>query len=208
MDLGLKIKNAIRKVGVSYSIIRSGEVPISGEYLTYDQIIQSARPFFREYAADATLPYDTEAVAGDILHFHVLNFRYMLSSKVPEVFKNNVATFSCMLFKCNVRGGLVKRSSGEDWSSQSYHKEPNWEIAQAEVDGLMTPTLYGNTLDEQEMGDFAISRNELYLPSYIDIRVNDRFEPVSGEYYKVDAVRANIYEGLLLAEITNDTRGR
>ena len=208
MDLGLKIKNAIRKVGVSYSIIRSGEVPISGEYLTYDQIIQSARPFFREYASDATLSHDTQAIAGDILHFHKLNQRFILSSKVPEMFKNEVATYSCMLFKCNVRNGLIKRSVNEDWDDQTYHKEPEWGIVEAEVDGLMTPTLYGNTLDDQEMGDFAIDRDELYIKSSIDLRVNDRFEYPSGEYYKVVTVRTKVYEGLILAEIANDTRGR
>lgn len=205
MNVGDKIKKALKKVGVSYSIIRSGETSIVGEYLVYDQVVQSARPLFREYVLDANIQYDTRAVAGDILELSDSR-RFLLTDKVADMFKDATPVYNAWLFKCNVTAGRILRSSGEVWSSQTYHKEQVWHAIRREVHCLVTPAQFGSTLDEQEIGEMSVTRLEAYLPRALDLRALDRLEVGSGEYYQVNVVRHRTYEGLIVAELTEDTR--
>jgi hypothetical protein len=204
MTIASNIKRVLQKVGTRFIVVTSGESNTSGEYLIYDQIGFAARPFFREYVLEATIPSDSSAVAGSVIYFDDGRY-FLVAHKTPEQLKNVTYMNETLLFKCNVSAGKLYRSSGEVRDSQ-YHQDFNWQLVRTNVVGNLTPAQYGNQLIETRIGDVERTTTELLLPVGIDIREDDRFEPTSGEFFKVDLVRDRIYTGLRVIEVSEDTR--
>jgi hypothetical protein len=206
MSVGNDIKKAFRKVGVSFAIVRDAG-NISGEYLVYDTSVMSSRVFVKEFVIDSLLVYDTQVVPGDVLHLSN-NLHYLVAHKIGEMLSNNTVVLEACLYKCNFVSGEVVRSSGEVIDSQ-YHTVPQWVCVKNGIKGLITESLIGNasSLDTgNEFGDLSLKKKTLLLPSALDVRVNDRFIPSSGEYYKVETIEPWTYPGLNVLLVSEDTR--
>ncbi len=207
MTLGGDVRQAYIDVGTSYSVITSGEAPVSGEYLIFDVPDQVVRPFPREFLLEASLPYNTTANEGDLLYFSD-GRKFMLLSKIGVQFENANYEYTCQIVKCNVTNGRVLRSTTETWDVNSYHKVPVWSVIHEGVVAVLTEALVGNILDDREEAAYLSTKNlELYISdtSY-DLQVMDRFQPVSGESYRVDSIRKRVFPNVILAQLTEDTR--
>ncbi|MFA5397536.1 MAG: hypothetical protein WC346_16115 [Methanogenium sp.] len=203
MSVGSDLKKAFQKVGVSFTIKRhSGD--ISGEYLIYDIPISTKNPFDREVTLEATLAYDTVVIEGDILEL-VDNRKVLVAHKTPDLFQDAAAVQEAVLFKCNVTNGIIMRESGER-NLQTYQNEPSWEIIYSGESAVLVEVGGNQLSDREELGLISVSKLELYLPSGEGLRVLDRFQAFSGEYYKVDALKKNLYPNITVAEVSEDTR--
>ena len=206
MGIGDDIKSTLSEVGSSITIIRSSG-NIEGEYLDFEVNRQVTKPFIREFFLEATLSYDTEAVAGDVIEIDTLRKQYLVMNKTPEMFENEINTQECVLYKCNVSGELL-RFSGEGWAtSTDYQHIAQWDTQKSTAYGLLTETLFGSDLTQnEELGQLGVQAQMLYLPSRYGAKVLDRYEYVSGEFLKVEVIESRKFENIDVCYMAEDTR--
>jgi len=204
VSIGSKLKTKVyKKLGTAFTIIR-GSGNVTGEYLDYEINKQVTKPFIRAFFLEAELSYDTEAVVGDVVQFDDERV-FLVMNKTPEQFRNAPILQGCVFYKCNVSGEILR--SSEARSTQTYHKEQSWETIREDCYALQTESLFGHELDsDQELGMMGLKKDELYIPSSFDIRVNDRYQSASGEYYRVEVVKKRRFAGVDVCEIGEDTR--
>jgi hypothetical protein len=71
---------------------------------------------------------------------------------------------------------------------------------------LLTESLFRYEMVEKEIGNLLISKDELYIPKYYGIQINDRYSPRSGEFYKVSTIKTRGFVGVDVVEVEEDTR--
>jgi hypothetical protein len=204
VSVGSDLKKAFQKVGVSYKVLRNSGT-FSGEYLIYDIPATARSPFDREVVLDASLASDTIVVEGDVLELSN-GKRVLVANKTPDIFQDATVIFETTLFKCNITSGELTRSSGEVWGSQEYHKEQIWESIKIGVNAVVIEVAGNQLSNQNESGLLNVSRLEMYIPSGEDVRVLDRFEARSGEYYRVDLIKKSLYPAISVVTLSEDTR--
>ena len=206
MSIGIDIKDVLEEVGSSYSIIRDAG-NISGEYGDIMFSSQVTKPITIESFRRMTMAYDTQVVTGDVIELDVTNTRYMVTNKLHEQFENSIVTVEGILYKCNISSGELLRPSGETWSSNTYHKETQWQVIKNNCDAMQVAALYGNDLEtDQELALLGLRKDELYIPDSVGIQAMDRFQPASGEYYLVASVETRRFPGIDVAILEEDNR--
>lgn len=204
MSVGGDIKEALEEIGSSIVIFRDS-VEISSESCIIELNEQATKPFIISFFKKTTFPYDTKAVSGDIINFDTTGDSYLVTTINPEEFENGIITKQGVLYLCNTSGELT-RPSGELWDSQTYHKEQAWETIRSNCYSLLVNPEFRNQLNEEEAAIVSVEDNELFLPHSIGVAVNDRYEPYSGEHYKIEVVNSYRYQGVDVCRITEDTR--
>jgi len=205
MGIATDVKEALIEVGDITTIIRdSGNV--TGKYVKYDLNAQVTKPFIREYFLEITLPYDYPGVSGDIIQIDVTDLRYILMSRTPKTFENEIIYYSGVMYKCNAQAD-IKRPSEDDWSTQTYHRVTSWENVKSDVYSLIADPLFGTNIEtDEELGVFGISKNEFYIPSSIGIRENDRVMISKDEYYRIRSVLKYRFDGVDVCTVDEDSR--
>lgn len=204
MSVGSDLKKAFQKVGVSYTVKRNTG-NFSGEYLIYDIPVRSRSTFDREVMLDASLSYDTIVVEGDVLELND-GRRVLVANKTPDQFQNDTVIFETSLLKCNITSGEVFRPSGESWDDQTYHKETAWQSIKTDLNAVIVEVSGNQLSDQEELGLLSVSRLEMYVASGEDVRVLDRVQARSGEYYRVDIIKKSLYPAISVAQLSEDTR--
>jgi len=203
MGIGVDVKDAYSESGIRVHNRRTGN---SGESIDFEANAQVTKPFIREFFLEGSLPYDTDQIVGDIMDFIVVNTDYMFMNKTPIVFENEVYEFSGVYYKCNVSGEIL-RPSGEVRDTDTYELKEKFNLIESNVYALQTEPLFGTELNTDEMlGVLQIEKDELYIPSSYNIQVLDRYQPVSGEYYKVNKVLKRRYNGIDVCTLEEDNR--
>jgi hypothetical protein len=205
MSIGPDIKEALEDVGTSYNIILPTIVTDS-EKLVYKGNAQATKPFIREFFLEATLAYDTQVIAGTVIKTIASAVPYLVMNKTPNVFEDEIIEYKVVLYKCNVSGEILRISGEAGWNSR-YQKTPSFQVIRANAYALQTEVLAGSGIhSEQEIGAISTDRQDLYIPSYYGIKELDRYQPVSGEYYLVKAVKTRLYDNIDVAELITDER--
>jgi hypothetical protein len=204
VSVGNDLKKAFQKVGVSYKILRDSGI-FSGEYLIYDIPATARSPFDREVVLDAQLAADTIVVEGDVLELSN-GKRCLVANKTPDLFQNATVVYETTLFKCNITSGELFRSSGEVWDDQTYHKVTAWETVKTGLNAVVIEVAGNQLSDRDEPGLLSVSRLELYVASGENLRVMDRMQIRSGEYYRVNVIKKSLYPSIVVAQISEDTR--
>lgn len=206
MSIGDDLKTVLSEVGNSFTIIRDAG-NVSGEYLDYEVNRQVTKPFIREFFIEATLAYDTDAIAGDIIEIDTLSRQYLIMNKTPEMFENAINTQECVLYKCNVSGELL-RFSGEGWRTDTtYEHYQQWDTQRSTAYGLLTENLFGTSLaQDEELGQIGLEAQALYVPTLYGAKALDRYEYVSGEFLKIEAVEHRKFDNIDVCHLAEDTR--
>lgn len=206
MTLGFDIRETLDDVGDSYTILRSSG-NIAGEYLVAKANSQVTKPFIREFFREAMVQDDTVMVAGDVIRFDTTLDCFLVVNKTPYTFENEIIKYDVVLYKCNVSGELLRPSGENDFNAQTYKIETTWETVKSNCYGLQTASLFGNNLEsDEELGKLGIEAHELYIPQSIGVKVLDRYQPVSGEYYQVETILKRRFDGVVIATLNEDTR--
>ena len=202
MSLGTDLKETYEEIGIKVIVDGSGE-----EYIDYAPNAQVTKPFIREFFIEGSIPYDTTQVVGSIVRFDIFNKDYMVMNLTPESLENEVYEYSGVYYMCNVSGEILRPSGEAVWNDEDYRKDTVFELITGEAYGLQTEPLSGTDLDAQsELGNLMIQNEELYIPSKYGIRVLDRYQPVSGEYYIVKTVLDRRFSGIDVCELGEDNR--
>ena len=204
-DVGDDILEALQDVGMSVVILRSGEVSPSSEKAVIKLNRQVTKPFTREFFREAQFAYNTAVVAGDTLRVTQTNEVFVVTNKSPKGFEDEVISYEATLYKCNVQGTL-RRQSGEARDA-NYRLAPVFVPVRHDCYALLTEGLFGHGIEEdEELARIGLENNECYMPGGYDPRLEDRFEPVSGEYYIVQSVKKRRFQNVYALEIKEDKR--
>jgi hypothetical protein len=199
------IKEILEDFGSSYTIVRDAG-NISGEYGVYKYTNQATKPVTLEHFRRSTIPYDTQAAAGDVLEFATTSERFLLTNKLPKLLSNVVLAYDAVLYKCNINSGELLRPSGEIRDAE-YHKQTQWEEIKTNCDAMQVAALYGNDLEaDQELMLMGLHKNEVYLPNSVGAQVLDRWQPASGEYYQVSVIETRRFPGVDVLIVEEDHR--
>jgi len=208
MSVGEDIKAALVEVGVAYTIIRnSGN--ISGEFGLLEFSSQLTKPLTIEAFRRGMTPYDTDILAGDVVEFPVINERFLATNTLPELFENAIVHYDTVFYKCNISSGELLRPSGETWDDplNQYHKETEWEVIKANCDAMQVAALYGNDLEtDQEIALLGLDKKEVLIQHSVGVRVLDRWQPYSGEYYQVSVIEPRRYPNIDVLVVEEDHR--
>jgi len=205
VSIGADIKAVYEEIGSSITFIRdSGNV--SGEYIDSEIAAQATKPFIREYFRNANFSHVTSGEVGDIFSFDSTGELYMIMNLSPDIFENEVIEYNAVVYKANVSGEL-KRPSGEVWDAQTYQKTAVFKTIKPIAYGLYTSFIYGNEqITESDFAEYGIQHDQAYFPISYGIKVDDRYEPVSGEYYKVTSIQRRQFPGHVVVDLAEDSR--
>ncbi len=205
MTVGEDIKEALQDIGSLITIFRdSGN--LSGEYVDTETNAQVTKPFVREFFLEAMVAYDTDLVPGDAFEMDITGIRYLLMNKTPFMVENAVGNYDSVFYKCNVSGEIL-RPSGEVRSTDTLRIVPVYSVEKSNCFALLTEPLFSGDLDtDEQLGLIGIQKEELYIPSSFGIKVLDRYQPVSGEYYVVESIKRHRFSGVDVAILGEDTR--
>ncbi len=207
MSIGPDIKEILEEVGSSFTVIR--DTILSGEYLRLKPNKQATKPFILEFFLETEISYDSVVVPGDVVHITPFNSDYIVVNKQGVDLENQIYKYNCVFYRANVSGELqrptVTEMSGETYS-QTYQEKTTWNTIKASAYGLLTESLFGNELNEQDFAQLNLVRDELYIPSSYGIKVLDRYVPISGEYLKVTIVKKRTSSGIDVVTVEEDTR--
>lgn len=209
MSVGSDVKKALQDVGVSFTTIRDSGT-FSGEYLIYDVPKQSSgmgnqSAFAKETILEGSLSYDTIVIEGDVLELSNTK-RVLVASKIPDMFQDDIVVYETQFLKANIFSGEILRSSGEVWDDQDYHKEQIWESIKLGMSCVLVEVNGTQLSDQNESGLLSVTRIEAYIASGEDLRILDRFQARSGEFYQVDVIKKTIYPAVNVVGMSQDTR--
>lgn len=202
MSIGPDIKEVLAEVGVKYTVLRdSGNV--TGEYLTYKQNAQVTKPFIREYFLEASLPYDTKVVSGDIIQFVKTSDTYIVMNSTPALFEDTIIKYETVLYKTNVLINVLRPSNVRN--AQTYQMRTIWTSIKAQARALISVPMFGIDLDtNEELGLIGVGNYELYVPSSYGVQVLDRIRISYLEYYRVETVKSRRYKDVDVLDIGED----
>ena len=207
--LGKDIKDVFTEFGIPYTILKfssSGEVTdILGEKLDYETNSQVTKPFIREFFLEASVAYDTELAAGDLVRFNVDGRLFLVMNLTPELFENKVVVYSAVLYKCN-EICTIQRLPDNDYGVD-FQPTAKWRDVFDGIPCLLTEKLYGTSLvTEQEWGDFGVKADECHLPGNLEIKTLDRIRLSNDEYFKVNSVEKRKFDNVNVLNLSEDTR--
>jgi len=206
MSIGPDIKEALTEVGASFTIKRDGG-DVAGGYFDIIANTQVTKPFIREFFLEVEFAYDSTVEAGELIELDTPGVIYMVANKTPELFENQIIGNAGVVYQCNVSGELLRASGEADWDDQTMQKLETFVTVKSNCYALLTTPVHGGELDiDEPIGLLDMERQEMYIQSVIGVQELDRYQPVSGEYYRVEAVKKRRYPGIDVVLLGEDTR--
>ncbi len=203
MTLGADIKEILQEVGIEVTIFRTPN-NITGEYVQPIVNAQDTKPFIREFFTEAKLSHDTQIIAGDTLQSVSDNRIFLVMNMTPTMFEGAAYQYSAVFYKCNTSGILYRPITGEE----NYHSTLTWDEIKNPCYALLTESLYGNELDEdEEIGPVSKSKIDCYIPHSIGIKEGDRYQVSLDEYYQVEHIMTRRFDNVDLVTLGEDNRG-
>jgi len=203
MTIGIDIKSVLEEIGLNYSIIRdSGDI---SEYTMVKANSQVTKPFIREFFLEGYISYDTQAEVGDILKFETEGAYFLLMHKTPELLENEVYRYAVVYYRCNQVVDVLRPLDREP--DDRYRVSITWTHVARQTRCCITTPLYGSELADEPIGEVKREVYEMYAPTSLGIRPQDRISISPTRYYKVETVKPFRYAGVDVVELHEDTRG-
>jgi hypothetical protein len=208
IGLGPDIAEVYEELGSLANIVSRDPV-ITGERIIYDINSQATKPFIREHHVDATLAYNTQIIAGDIIFIIKSGKYYMAMNKTPEMFEDEIVEWSVVFYLCNlpVTAHIVRPVEIRD--TVTLKMINSWyTVADDPIYGLLSDRIFGSALEQEnpKAGQFPVWRMDLYIPKSYGIKPLDRLIISETEYYKIESVESYNYPNAQVALIVEDTR--
>jgi hypothetical protein len=210
VSIGPDLKEVLEEVGLDIIIERYDGTVIEGEYLDYEINRQVTKPFIREFFLEGFVSYDTELQAGDYIVLAADGRRFLVMNLTPELFENEVIKYDCVLYKCNEQI-TIQRKGGPGGFNANYQRNESWQDVATDVWILLTERFYGASLTSagalNELMEFEMSSDQIYLPAGFDIQTNDRIIVSPEERYHVEFVEFRKFDGVVTCTVKEDQRG-
>lgn len=207
MGLAEDLAQVFEEVGVLFTI----EGTELQEHMDFEFNVQVSNPFVREFAVEGMFKSSTGVSGGTIINVHESGSRYLIVNFLPEMFGNVTIGYNASLYKCNVYGTVYRQEqvNTEQRYNENYETNFQW-VKQFETWAPFTTDIRGisSGLREEEGFTFVnVKEKNLYLPLSLDVKVGDRWYVSEDEYYKIDNVEKYRFNGAVICDVTEDTRG-
>ena len=205
-DVGEDIKEAYEAAGSSFTILR-GDDEIGGGYFKDKLNRLVTKPFIREFFLEVSLAYDTVVLPGEVVRMDTTTEVYLVMNLTPQVLENEIIAYHCVFYKCNVSGELKRPTETDGGWGDDYRINAGFSTFTSGCYALQTEALYGHDLEtDEELGMLGLENHELYVPHSVGVQIHDRYEPVSGEYYRAETIKTRRYNGIDVVGLAQDTR--
>jgi len=208
MALQDQIKKVYVRVGRAYTIVR-GAVEITGEYLEPQTNSQATKPFVLLNFLRANLAFDTQILPGDTIRFNDDNSYYLVTTKLPEVFRGSAISFSSVLYRCNDVATLSRLQNTRDADLKVINTwqqvgTQTWRV-------LIADSFTGEELAENESfelkGKFKNDNQDMYICGSCGIKLGDRVTLATiGEHYMAASIKKTRYDNVYQVMLDDDTR--
>ena len=207
-SLGEDIADVYKEIGAAIVLTKIDNTVVSGEFIDLRINAQATKPFIRSFFRDANFQFTSSGETGDLVTVPSTGEEFIIVHHTGEIFEDAVYEYASVLYKANIFSGEILRPSGEEsWNAQTMRKEQRWDVVRDDVTALETESLFGNILEDTiELGDITLERDQLYIPEAYGIQELDRFQPSSGEYYRVETVTRRRFPNVNLCRLSEDTR--
>lgn len=203
MSIGMDVKEVLNELGTSFTIHYPDGSTISGEKLDYEFYPDNSSEFIRQNFYSATIVYDSIVVAGNIISFDSNYF--LVTNAMSTLFEDTIVDKSVPLYKCNVHNATLERFT-ESYDID-YIKQPNWADVYTGIYGLNYETKFGEAVkDFEDAIELPLDSNLLFISSYYEVKVGDRFRISTTEYFKVERIATRRIEGLNIIYLAVDNR--
>ena len=210
MSIGPDIKEVLSEMGVRFTINRADGTVITGERLDYETNTQVTKPFIREFFVTAYVAYDSQVQAGDYLVLQVDGRRFVVMNCTPEIFEDAPIKFDVVMYKCNHAVQIMRRSEATTWDT-NYDRVQSWAQVHPAVWCLLTEAMFGSALMDAgrdlPLYEMGITKNQMFAPSYYDIKPLDRVIISPTEKYKVEFVEKRKFDNVSIIYLNEDERG-
>lgn len=204
MTFSGELFDVYKDAGAEVIVLRDEGV-FSGEWVVSEISTQVTKPFIKEFFREFYIAANTRIMNGDVIRLKKIGDNFIVMNIDSEVFEDEVIEKTGVLYKTNV-SGQVLRMSGEEWNAQSYEKNISWSVVKTDAYALVTEPVFGDKMDEQVFGSLEINKKEAYFPARYNIRLLDRFEVASGEYFMVESLRKRRFPNVWMAYLVEDNR--
>jgi len=203
--IGEDIKEVLEELGTTITITRPDGTTFieKGDLVDYPT---SSTEFIRQFFSTLTLVYDTRVIAGDI--FKAVNKYYLVINSTPSSFEDELVDFTVSVYRCNVHGRIKRLTETRDPVTKL--TIPVWSEVGNAVRALQHESRLGNELVlEENLVGLSMFQHSLYLPSYMDIQIGDRWYPMESsdtEYYRIYGIDKKRLESVFVCGLKEDTR--
>ena len=211
MSIGEDIKQAYIDIGAAYTILRP-DGNIEGEYGRFGNFssgfnqIGNFTSGFNAHGAKAELPYDTQAIPGDVLWLPAANDTYLIVHTENEIIENNLILKKADLLRTNVvfsHYHLVTAGRKPDMTPDA-----TWSLLGSGLLGCFIRNLSSGKdyMGGSQAGPVGMYEDALlFAPVYYGVETGHRVNPGAMEYM-VKETEMNTYPGIVICAITEDTR--
>lgn len=204
MTIATDLKEVLQDVGTEIRVIKPDGKVFKGEHIDLESST-AVNSFVRAFYLEGTLTADSVAVAGDIIEMVVTGHKYLVATKVPEIFENAVTSFNATLYRCNVTLDILRLAAGSAWDA-NYQLVNGWQPVKTGIPALLTDDA-GTEIDaDRDVGKLGIFDNVLYISAFTGIKTADRVFVSEDEYYMVREIRKRKYEDVWVCTLSEDTR--
>jgi len=154
--------------------------------------------------------YDSQVQAGDYLVLQADGRRFVVMNFTPEIFEDAPIKYDMVMYKCNHAVQIMRRSEATTWDA-NYDRVEAWTQVHASVWSLLTEAIFGSALMDAgrdlSLYEMGISKNQLFAPSWYDIKPLDRVVVSPSEKYMVEYVEKRKFDNVSIIYLNEDERG-
>ncbi len=190
MSIGQDIAEVLDELGMTVEVRR----PDTDEYEWFQERIElttsetSSNPFDREFLANASFRHNTQIECGDIVRTTVSSIPYVVLTKTPQGFEDQVIEFNSLLYRCNVSGIVLKQIDAGSWASD-YTNQAKWVPVYAGAVPIVLAS--SQQVDagavrgvlKQPFGEFENAPNDVFISGWYHVPGLSRFRYFSVKYF-------------------------
>ena len=204
MSIGADVKEVLQEVGTPFTAYHYDGSTVTDEKLDIETYPSHSSEFIRQFFAYATLFYDTQVVPGDVLEITPTSTRYLVTIVLPEFFEGEAVESGLSLLRVNITG-KVQREGARVRDAQ-YKLTNTFGDIYSNVPGLLLDDFLRSYTDQEGLFTTEELRKGVLIQSGYTVLVGDRFWVSDNEYYKIELLQTNRYEGLTVCYLSEDTR--
>jgi len=204
MAIGDDVKETYEEVGIPYQVEKLDTGGLFDEKCLIEKYTEQSTEFIRQRVVVVNIPYDTEAVPGDLIHLEGEEF--LITSKDSTRVENAVAFYRCMLYRCNDFCSIYTYNPNRGYDS-NYNKYPEFSLEEENVPLLFLDVPRATEAEEIEsvyLG--SISGYSAYMQKR-NIKEGDRIK-LDDTFYLVENIHSHRLKGnfiLYLQKVQDDT---
>jgi hypothetical protein len=129
--------------------------------------------------------------------------KYLTTITLPEFFEGDPVETGASLFRVNVTGSIQREGTTRDGQ---YRLIDGFSDVYSGIPGTLMDDMARSFTSEERMFSIQELRKGVIIQSGYNVKTGDRFAVSASEYYRVEVIERNRFEGLIVCYLAEDTR--